>query len=241
MFYNNSEVITDKEECYFYHTIDLKSGETVYGNWDLRGRENEYLGGVEFKDKNVLDVGASSGSLTWTMEDWGAQVISLDIGPGATMFRDSVPWAGIDYIKQKEHINKKRFKDQKFRKALSDNAQLNQKNQEFLRELEDTKRGHPLTDSSDRILSPYVPVYELTPFLKGYWYCHHSNNSNAKVIYRSAYEIPREIGPLDYVVFGSILLHLRDPFFALHNGVRLAKEKVIVTDRLHSKFKNKKK
>ena len=56
------------------------------------------------------------------------------------------------------------------------------------------------------------------------------------------YDIPRSIGPVDVAVFGSILLHLRDPFLALENAARLTKEAIIVSDlspygRVASKFK----
>jgi hypothetical protein len=56
-----------------------------------------------------------------------------------------------------------------------------------------------------------------------------------------AYEIPEGIGPVDVAVFGSILLHLRDPFLALENGARLAQDAIIVADvspygRLGSRF-----
>jgi hypothetical protein len=44
------------------------------------------------------------------------------------------------------------------------------------------------------------------------------------------YDIPEAIGPVDVAIYGSILLHLRDPFLALENGARLAKEAVIVAD-----------
>lgn len=44
------------------------------------------------------------------------------------------------------------------------------------------------------------------------------------------YDIPEAIGPVDVAVYGSILIHLRDPFLALQNGARLARETMIVAD-----------
>src|ERR1700720_3412541 len=41
-----------------------------------------------------------------------------------------------------------------------------------------------------------------------------------------------QIGPVDISVFGNILLHLRDPFLALYNALRLTRSTVIVTDVL---------
>jgi SAM-dependent methyltransferase len=64
----------------------------------------------------------------------------------------------------------------------------------------------------------------------GYWLAHGAFKSRARVAYGTVYDIPVSIGPVDIAVFGSILLHLRDPFLALQNGARLAREAVIVTD-----------
>lgn len=64
----------------------------------------------------------------------------------------------------------------------------------------------------------------------GYWFAHAAFRSNAKMVNGVVYDIPKEIGPVDVVVFGSILLHLRDPFLALENGARLCTDAMIVTD-----------
>jgi hypothetical protein len=65
-----------------------------------------------------------------------------------------------------------------------------------------------------------------------YWLCHRLNNSQAKVVYGNVYHIPEEIGLVDVAVYGSILLHLRDPFLALQSGLKLTREAVIVTELL---------
>lgn len=64
----------------------------------------------------------------------------------------------------------------------------------------------------------------------GYWLCHRAFGSNARAVYGVAYDIPVSIGPVDVAIYGSILLHLRDPFLALQNGARLAQEAIIVAD-----------
>lgn len=74
-----------------------------------------------------------------------------------------------------------------------------------------------------------------------FWLCHKAFQSSARMVNGAVYDIPREIGPVDVAVFGSILLHLRDPFLALENGARLAQEAIIVADvspygRLASQF-----
>jgi hypothetical protein len=64
----------------------------------------------------------------------------------------------------------------------------------------------------------------------GYWLCHRVFNSRARVVHGVAYDIPASIGPVDVAIYGSVLLHLRDPFLALQNGARLAREAIIVAD-----------
>lgn len=68
----------------------------------------------------------------------------------------------------------------------------------------------------------------------GFWLAHRTLNSKVKAVYGSVYAIPEAIGPVDICVFGSILLHLRDPFLALQNGLKLTREKVIVSDVLRA-------
>lgn len=76
----------------------------------------------------------------------------------------------------------------------------------------------------------------------GYWLCHQAFESNAKLVNGVVYDMPAAIGPVDVSVFGSILLHLRDPFLALENAARLTQDAMIVADlspfgKLASRFK----
>ncbi|MGV3768416.1 MAG: class I SAM-dependent methyltransferase [Sphingobium phenoxybenzoativorans] len=64
----------------------------------------------------------------------------------------------------------------------------------------------------------------------GYWFCHQALKSRARMVNGVVYDIPEDIGPVDVAVYGSILLHLRDPFLALENGARLAQKTMIVAD-----------
>ena len=66
----------------------------------------------------------------------------------------------------------------------------------------------------------------------GYWLTHRALKSRAQMVYGTVYKMPRTIGPVDVAVFGSILLHLRDPFLALQNALRLTTEKVVVAELL---------
>lgn len=75
---------------------------------------------------------------------------------------------------------------------------------------------------------------EMQPWLEkirnAFWLAHKELNSSSKVVYGNVYKIPSEIGIVDVSTFGSILLHLRDPFLALHNVLRLTRETVIITE-----------
>jgi hypothetical protein len=63
-----------------------------------------------------------------------------------------------------------------------------------------------------------------------YWFAHQAFRSRAKMVNGNVYAIPEGIGPVDIAIYGSILLHLRDPFLALQNGLRLTTETVIISE-----------
>jgi len=69
-----------REDCRFYHSIDLPGEEAIDGPWDLRGREHLYLGDVDLAGKRVLEMGPSSGYLSFWMEQQGAEVVGVDCG-----------------------------------------------------------------------------------------------------------------------------------------------------------------
>jgi 2-polyprenyl-3-methyl-5-hydroxy-6-metoxy-1,4-benzoquinol methylase len=81
------------EDCEFYHVMDLPGFGRVGGQWDLRGRVDEYLGHVDFRGKRVLEIGPASGFLTIEMERRGAEVVAVEItdNPGW----DLVPYPPI--------------------------------------------------------------------------------------------------------------------------------------------------
>ena len=66
----------------------------------------------------------------------------------------------------------------------------------------------------------------------GYWLCHEAHASAARMAYGTVYRIDPSLGPVDISVFGSILLHLRDPFLALHNAAQITTETMIVSELL---------
>lgn len=66
-------------ECGFYHTVELPSYGLQEGHWDLRGRFDEYTGGVELDGRSLLDVGTATGYLSFEAELRGAIVTSFDV------------------------------------------------------------------------------------------------------------------------------------------------------------------
>ena len=80
-------------DCYWYHTLDLPGG-SVTGEWDLRGRFDDYTGHVALSGKRVLDIGTASGFLTWESEKRGADVVSFDLDHASRQkllpFRDTI-------------------------------------------------------------------------------------------------------------------------------------------------------
>lgn len=65
-----------------------------------------------------------------------------------------------------------------------------------------------------------------------FWLAHRLLKSRARLAHGTAYDIPPSLGSFDICVFGSILLHLRDPFLALQRGLALTRGTAIVTDML---------
>ena len=69
-----------RADCNFYQSVELPGGEVIDGPWDLRGRELEYLGGIDLAGRRVLELGPATGALTYFMEREGADVVSFDVG-----------------------------------------------------------------------------------------------------------------------------------------------------------------
>jgi 2-polyprenyl-3-methyl-5-hydroxy-6-metoxy-1,4-benzoquinol methylase len=96
------------EDCCFYHSMSLPGHGEVNGQWDLRGREKEYLGQVELAGKKVLEIGTASGHLCFWMESQGADVLAYDLSPEQDW--DIIPYHNFDYsehiAQRKDHIRK---------------------------------------------------------------------------------------------------------------------------------------
>jgi len=86
-------------ECSFYHSLTLPGYGEVPGEWDLRGREDTYLGHLDLRAKRILEVGAASGGLTFHMERRGADVVAFDLSENHPF--DVVPYDGRDDLQEK--------------------------------------------------------------------------------------------------------------------------------------------
>jgi hypothetical protein len=76
--------------CDFYHAIDLPLSGLQMGEWDLRGRFDDYTGHVPLAGRTVIDVGAASGFLSFEAERAGATVTSFDVA-------DTAQWAALPF------------------------------------------------------------------------------------------------------------------------------------------------
>ncbi len=101
--YATPRSVAGVDDCDFYHTMDIPGHRRVEGAFDLRAGIADYLGRVDFQGKRVLDVGAASGFLSFSMERLGAEVVSYDLSPEHPW--DIVPYAGVDY---REYVAERR-------------------------------------------------------------------------------------------------------------------------------------
>lgn len=75
--------------------------------------------------------------------------------------------------------------------------------------------------------------HELDRLKNAYWLAHRALGSRAQAFYGDIYHIPEELGPFDVVFFGLVLVHIRDPLWALYQGARLCRETVVITERIY--------
>ena len=68
-----------REDCDFYHTMEIPGVGLVEGQWDLRRGVDAYLGGVDLNNRRVLEIGPASEVLTFEMEKRGADVTAIEV------------------------------------------------------------------------------------------------------------------------------------------------------------------
>jgi len=105
--YAEPRLVTDLGDCLFYHTMDLPGRGTVEGLFDLRPGVREYLGGVDFRGRRVLEIGTANGFLCFHMERAGAEVVAYDLSEEQAW--DFVPFVGAGtHERQRVHAENTR-------------------------------------------------------------------------------------------------------------------------------------
>ena len=66
-----------------------------------------------------------------------------------------------------------------------------------------------------------------------WWFHHRDRHSSAKIAYGDIYNLPDDLGRFDTSFFGCILLHLRDPFRALHQAALHTDHTIVVTENVY--------
>ena len=108
--------VTDLQDCFFYHTMTLPTFGDVHAHWDLRGRFDEYIGGVDLKDRSVIDIGTATGFLSFEAEKRGAsRVVSFDMAHAGLQtflpFKDKLHYIDPGAWSQKHNIEVERWKN----------------------------------------------------------------------------------------------------------------------------------
>jgi O-methyltransferase len=65
-----------------------------------------------------------------------------------------------------------------------------------------------------------------------WWYVRNAFGHSARAVYAPIYDLPSDLGRYDVSVFGSILLHLRDPFSALQQAAAITDDTIVVVEPL---------
>ena len=113
------------DDCLFYHVMDLPGHGVIdqMNSWDLRGRFEDYLGGMLVKGKSFLDVGPASGFISFEAERYGAsEVFGFDAADPDNL--DYVPYRTIPENSRREAFGRIRRAYWYSHKALKSNAKM---------------------------------------------------------------------------------------------------------------------
>jgi O-methyltransferase len=66
-----------------------------------------------------------------------------------------------------------------------------------------------------------------------WWYLRRAYDHSARAVYAPIYDLPRDLGRFEVAVFGSLLLHLRDPFRALEQAAAVTDDTIVVAEPLN--------
>ena len=68
--------------------------------------------------------------------------------------------------------------------------------------------------------------------VNSWWYVRNAFGESARAVYVPVYDLPPDLGRYDVSVFGSILLHLKDPFQALQQAAAVTDDTMVVVEPL---------
>lgn len=83
-----------EQDCKFYHTTVLPDGRIMAGDWDLRGHEGAYTGGLSYAGRRLIEFGPASGYFSAYFDRCGADVTTFDLPFGWAP--ELVPYSGFD-------------------------------------------------------------------------------------------------------------------------------------------------
>ena len=75
-------------------------------------------------------------------------------------------------------------------------------------------------------------VAHASQIVNSWWYVRRAFGHSAKAVYAPVYDLPSDLGRYDVSTFGSILLHLRDPFMALQQAAAVTDDAIVVVEPL---------
>jgi hypothetical protein len=71
----------------------------------------------------------------------------------------------------------------------------------------------------------------------GFMYAHRKYASSVRLFEGAVYEIGADVGIFDVSILGAILLHLRDPFLALHRVAQITTKQLVISDLCEAGFR----
>jgi hypothetical protein len=83
----------------------------------------------------------------------------------------------------------------------------------------------------------YKRLHSVEIVRNGFYYAHQRYQSAVRLFEGSVYEIREDVGIFDVAFIGAILLHLRDPFLALHRIAQVTTNQLVISDLLYPAFK----
>ena len=86
---------------------------------------------------------------------------------------------------------------------------------------------HPSIDYAQNEMSGAASVKRV---VNSWWFTKRALQFQAKAVYADLYLLPADLGRFDVTIFGSILLHLSNPFRALEQAAARTADTIVVTD-----------